>query len=241
MAPTRQQRRAKARAPLKHKKRGGVIFLAVLTGILLAGGAATTLLRANPPQIRRGALTTDHWHATYKVELCGRPLAPYPAGEGEIHTHGDGRMHIHPHTPPFAGKNANLGAFFQNVETTIGVDEKGSRFLTLPDGKTYRDGGTCPGSKEKFDLLVRNSDGPIEGDPHSYILHDADVITVRFGLVPVPDAAPIPNPLITEGPKVTSEGQSGATQPQESSAPAVPLTTSAPTSSPSRTPTPTKR
>ncbi|HVL79992.1 MAG TPA: hypothetical protein VM840_00190 [Actinomycetota bacterium] len=191
---TRQQRRARARAPLE-KKRSGLGFVAMLTVILLAGIAGVVFLRANPPKLTRGALATDHWHAALKLQLCGKPIGPFPPTEGEIHTHGDGQIHVHPKDPAYTGDNANLGAFFQSAESTLGLDDEGKRFLAMPDGKTYKDGDECPDLEGTHELVVLKNDELVEGDPHKLIIHDGDEIVVRFGPEPKPGTPPAPNPL----------------------------------------------
>lgn len=219
--PTRQQRRAKSRAPIKKKRRGQAVFIAALTAILLGGGAAATLFRSNPQPIKRGAIAGEHWHASYSIEICGKMLEPYPTTEGEIHTHGDGRIHIHPQTPAFSNQNATVGKFFDSVETTIGRTQKGKDFIQFPNAKRYEDGGTCPGSSKRQELVFLLNGKKVDGNPYGVVLHDGDEVIVRFG--PEAGDASAPNPLGT--PNVQPEGQARRpVQPQQEQ----PSATSAP-------------
>lgn len=179
--PTRQQRRARARNPLRKRRRGAVAFLVFILLVLIGGGYLVTLFRTNPPPLTRGASVGEHWHASYRIYICGKRLANYPNAEGEIHSHGDGFLHIHPHTQAFSGDNATLGTFLRLYETGLGQLPNGNRVLTFPDGTTYEDGDTCPGSKEKHDIEVLNKGKPITGDPGAFIPHEGDAIVIRFG------------------------------------------------------------
>lgn len=195
---TRQLRRSRQRRPKKGRNRGLIAFTAGMLAILLAGGAAVALLRGGQDDTpSRGAIVGEHWHAAYRVEVCGKRFAPYPHVQGEVHTHGDGQIHIHPNTRLFANENANLGAFFRSVESGIGQDEDGNRFISLPDGSRYTDGDTCPGFDGPQELEVLVDGEPITGDPAAYIPHEGESIVVRFGPPAVEETA---NPLSPEDP-----------------------------------------
>jgi hypothetical protein len=201
--PTRQQKRARARMPSRQKRRGSVAFLSVIVIILLAGTGLLVLFKSNPKPLTRGAIPGEHWHANLKIELCGKTLGDYPFIEGEIHSHGDGVIHIHPQTPAFSGDNANLGAFLRTYETTLRTDENGKQQLVLPDGKSYADGDTCPGSKTKHTIETLVNGKRAEGDPSLLLPKDGDAFIIRFG----PKATgTMPNPLAPEGAQVVPEG-----------------------------------
>lgn len=53
--------------------------------------------------------TESHWHADYVIEICGRELPPEPYSRGDVHTHGEGRIHVHPSTPRSSGGNGQSG------------------------------------------------------------------------------------------------------------------------------------
>jgi hypothetical protein len=93
----------------------------------------------------------EHWHASYGIFICDRFLtdvadkgADDPLG---IHTHQDGLIHIHPFTNQAAGKQANLGKFFDQVGMKV-TDSS----IKLPsaepfDGRLYEEGSTTCGGK----------------------------------------------------------------------------------------------
>jgi hypothetical protein len=149
--------------------------------VLFGGGYLVTLFRTNRPPITRGALVGEHWHASYRIYVCGKRLTNYPNAEGEVHSHGDGFIHIHPATQQFAGENATLGAFLRTYETGLGVLPDGKRTLIFPDGTSYKDGDNCPGSNKRHNVEVLNKGEEFEGDPATLIPHEGDAIVIRFG------------------------------------------------------------
>ncbi|HVE92268.1 MAG TPA: hypothetical protein VNE62_08210 [Actinomycetota bacterium] len=196
--PTRQQRRVKARAPLKKKHRGQLAFIAILVGLLALGTSGIVYSFFNKPEITRGAQPGDHWHAKYRIEICGAPVTPFRQSEGEIHTHdrgaqGDGQIHIHPKTPAFSLDNANLEAFLGVSETFL-TREKGRNSLLFSDGTDYKDGEKCQGSDAKHKLVVQANGKPVKGHPGKFVLHHGDDIVIRFGPKPSKGASPMPNP-----------------------------------------------
>ena len=118
-------------------------------------------------------------------------MTNYPVVEGELHSHGDGFMHIHPGTPQFSGNNASLGTFLRLYETNIGILPDGKRFITFPDGSTFKDGDGCPGSKKRYNLELENKGDKIEGDPAAFLPHEGDAVVISFG---PKGEKPFPNP-----------------------------------------------
>lgn len=149
--------------------------------LLLVGGgvAGAILFRANPPPVTRGAIAGEHWHAAYQIYICGKRMTNYPTVEGEIHSHGDGFMHIHPASPTFTGPNATLASFLRLYQTDIGVTPKGKRFIAFPDQTRYEDGDKC-GKKERT-LVLENKGKKVSGNPAEFIPHEGDVVVIRFG------------------------------------------------------------
>lgn len=190
MPRTRQQRRAHARRPRAPRRYGSRIFATMMVLLVVGGLGFAYFLRENPPPITRGAIVGEHWHASYRIYICGKRVTNYPTLEGEIHSHGDGFMHIHPATQPFANENANVGVFLRHYETLIGSQPNGKRMLVFPDGTRYEDGDECPDGK-KYNLEVLNKGEEIEGDPAAFTPHEGDQIVIRFG--PEGDET-IPNP-----------------------------------------------
>ncbi|MGH7792414.1 MAG: hypothetical protein ACREOB_08890, partial [Thermodesulfobacteriota bacterium] len=83
--------------------------------VILAIIRALGYLLVKMSQAKKFPKVGDHWHAEYEVIICGMKMPILPYTQGNIHTHGDGRIHIHPEYSYEAGKNANLGRFFSNA------------------------------------------------------------------------------------------------------------------------------
>ncbi len=115
----------------------------------------------------------NHWHAGFKVIICGERTRPLPASGGDVHSHGDDVIHIHPSRAETAGRNATVGAFLRTVpvrvtETSIEVA-----------GKTYTNGDRCPdGRAGRVSVLINGEARP---DFESYVPQDRDEIEFRFG------------------------------------------------------------
>ncbi|MEZ5181962.1 MAG: hypothetical protein R2702_08830 [Acidimicrobiales bacterium] len=96
---------------------------------------------ATPPRANLGdGNPSDHWHAAFAVNVCGKEITPLQDGPTDvegIHTHGDGLIHIHPFTRSAAGDRATMSKFFKQVSFT--VTDSG---FQLPAGTTTEDGGT---------------------------------------------------------------------------------------------------
>src|SRR4051794_10910205 len=92
------------------------VGLVIILGLLMVTFARQSNQAAadstNPP--KRG----DHWHASYGIYICDRFITDV-ADNGEdklgVHTHQDGLIHIHPFSTAAAGKQANLGKFFDQT------------------------------------------------------------------------------------------------------------------------------
>lgn len=180
---SRQQKRARSRKPLNPRRKSGFWFAAFMTFVVIAGVLAVFLSKANPPPLTRGASIGEHWHASYKIYICGARMTNFPTVEGEIHSHGDGFMHIHPQTQAYAGDNANVATFLRLYETNLDVDSKGRRRLTFPDGTVYTDGYRCPNDHKKYDMVVTNKGKTVKGDPGAFLPHDGDAIVISFGKI----------------------------------------------------------
>ena len=120
----------------------------------------------------------DHWHVTYRVEVCGRPLSPLLGGadQGGIHSHDDGVIHVEPTRPSSARANAS----FRRFEEAHGLRISSSRLRWL-DGSQPVDvhaGDGCGGRKAEIVTLV---DGQRRaGAPGSIRLRDGQVIVVAL-------------------------------------------------------------
>lgn len=145
----------------------------VLLGLAVVGALLYPLI---DPQLGdpRYPTTDSDWHAGYTVEICGEERPAFPDVGGGIHTDGDGRIHIRPRTPQQAGRNANLGAFFDNAGGRLT-----SEYLGLRSGGTYQSGDTCPsGDTAHLGVYV---DGERLQDPASYVPRDGEDVRVVFG------------------------------------------------------------
>jgi len=177
---TRQQRRARARSPLKRRRRGTLAFTTMLVVLVLGGSALAYLSIKHPPPVTRGASIGEHWHASYKMYVCGKRVDNYPTVEGELHSHGDGFLHIHPSTQAYAGDNASLGTFLRLYETSFTQDSKGRRIMTFPTGLKLKDGDTC-NDKKHYKWVFTNKGKTVKGDPAKFLPHDGDVLVMQFG------------------------------------------------------------
>jgi len=116
----------------------------------------------------------DHWHARYQIKACGLVHPPLPRSEGDIHSHGDGLIHIHPSTSSTAGRKANIGAFFESAGGTIGNGR-----LTVPPLLDLRNGDECQNGQKGY-LQVYVNNRKID-DPAGYVPGDGDTVVIYFG------------------------------------------------------------
>jgi hypothetical protein len=215
-----------------------------------------------PPQPGNPNTNTpgDHWHAAFKVNVCGEWLSDPPTFEEVadnpnvkpgIHTHGDGFIHIHPFTRSEGGDNATLGRFLDYGGWSASEDS-----LNLWTGPTkepaktsWSDGDTCPaGSKfaEQKGRVVWSIDCKTRsGNPSDVKLRDHQVIALGFlpkgkklGVPPNASATPAqdqssqPTPINN---KACSSAGPGATESTTTSAPTA-TTAATTTAPPSSTP-----
>lgn len=116
----------------------------------------------------------SHWHTPYAIKICGMDHPPLPRSEGDVHTHGDGQIHVHPSGPSTAGKKANLSAFFESVGGTITETR-----LALPPLLDVVNGEECKnGGKAELSVYVNGE--PIEDFP-SYVPEEGDEVLIYFG------------------------------------------------------------
>jgi len=171
----------------------------------------------------------DHWHAAYGVYLCDEFAAPItdqrdPYG---IHTHGDGVIHVHPFVRSAAGKNANLGKFFDTVKATLTDSE-----IKLPGGKAYVEGKTqCSGKDAIVQVAVNGVVHRV--NVRDIRLHDRDLVTIAFA----PRDAKLPSP--PSAPQLDQLSDLGTTNPATTAttvAGDTTATTAAPDSSTTSTP-----
>jgi hypothetical protein len=161
--------RGKKRPAVRQSKPGGRARPWLLGGAAVLGLAIVAHVIRPEMNIPRPG---DHWHAAYSVEICGRRLPPFPYSPGNIHTHGDGVIHIHPRTIE-EGRQATLATFFQSVRMEVTAHS-----ITLPDGRTYRDGDVCPDGREgRVRILVNARE---MADPLGHFPQDRERIRIAF-------------------------------------------------------------
>ena len=115
----------------------------------------------------------SHWHANYVIAVCGERLPPRPASAGDIHTHGNGRIHTHPSTLRTAGENANLGQFFRSFGGTLR-----DSLLHVPRLGTFRNGDPCEKGGEGRVAVYVNGDRIT--DPAAYVPQNGDDVRIAF-------------------------------------------------------------
>src|SRR3990172_9589069 len=145
-------------------------FVAALVATVLSPGSADEHPAGGAPRIGR-----DHWHATYRIFICGELQPNLPLWESGIHTHADGVIHIHPFVPWEEGDGARLVKFFEYGGGKLSQSE-----IRLPGSReTFRNGDRCPdGSGAVLQVFVN---GEELSDWSDYIPHDGDHIDIVFG------------------------------------------------------------
>lgn len=124
----------------------------------------------------------DHWHASYSINICGREQVPLLRFDGELHTHGDGVIHVHPTPSSGSGEDATLTQFFENAGGYLS-----ERSLKLPGDRPWQRGGLCPDGRPGKVVVVVN-EGPLGNGLDTYVPHDGDLILIAF----VPSGNPTP-------------------------------------------------
>jgi hypothetical protein len=138
-------------------------------GVVVVGVAVVAYGILNrPPYPRVGA----HWHAPFSVEVCGRALG-FPPSPGNVHTHGDGVIHVHPETDE-EGRAATLETFFRSIGVSLGEG-----VLVLPDGRRFRNGDRCGQQPGRLRVSVNGREMTV-GEFLRYYPQDGDRVRVSF-------------------------------------------------------------
>jgi hypothetical protein len=220
---SRARIRARSRRPRRTQAQWfyGALALIVVLGVV--GIVFTVADRGSadvPPQPGNASTGEpgDHWHAAFKVNLCGEwindpatfeQIHDNPNVSPGIHTHGDGFVHIHPFTRSEGGDNATFGRFLDyggwsisEDEIDLGDDQTAWPGLSVdPSKRTWTNGDECPASSQfagKEGRVVWSVDCKARtGNPSDLKLEDHQVIAVGFlpkgeklGVPPNADAAP---------------------------------------------------
>ena|SRR6266498_5799521 len=219
--------RARIRARARRPRRGtSQWFYGALASIVILGVGGIALTVADrgsadvPPQPGNPSTGEpgDHWHAAFKVNICGEWIADpatfdvvhdNPNVRPGIHTHGDGFIHVHPFTSSEGGDNATLGRFLSyggwgasEDSIDLGTDRAAWAGLSVdPSKRTFSDGDVCPANTEfagKKGRVVWSVDCKARtGNPSDIKLEDHQVIAFGFlpegeklGVPPNADATP---------------------------------------------------
>ncbi len=159
----------------KRRQKKMLAYGIFLIGIIIVAYAGLNLFsNATPPPVGIAPTLSDHWHAAYEVVICGENQEQYPQTPGGVHTHGDGQIHIHPHTPLETGENANLRLFFFSVNGDLKSD-----YIKLPGGKEYRNEDKCPDGREGSLKIIVN--GKETEEKEKYPIKDGDKVRIEFG------------------------------------------------------------
>ncbi len=126
----------------------------------------------------------DHWHAPYRVVICGEAQPLFPLSVGPLHTRGDGVIHVQPRNSGVVGEKANLAAFFESSG-----GELTNTSMTLPSGETFTNGDRCPDgsigvvSASQFNLRdsVRIK---TTTKPANYLPRDGQLLLIEFSALP---------------------------------------------------------
>ncbi len=97
--------------------RRALLFAFGVLTMALAGTLGWALADDKPAQEAGlvGPAINDHWHAALAMFIDDerQPNIPTFTGPEEVHTHGDGIIHMHPLIPAGEGRGAAIGKFFQ--------------------------------------------------------------------------------------------------------------------------------
>ena len=114
----------------------------------------------------------DHWHVPFKIVVCGERLPPLPQSAGDIHTHGDDVVHIHPDSSATSGRNATIAAFLNSA--AVRVTDTSITF----GSKTLTNGDRCvDGRAGAVTVLINGKPTPTF---LSVVPKDGDQIDIRF-------------------------------------------------------------
>lgn len=151
----------------------GVVIL-IIAGV---GYGAFTIISSSDNGTFFGLLLPkigDHWHASYSITLCGERMPTLAEIPGEVHSHGDNIIHVHPKTVERAGVNANLKNFLEfygGELTNQSVQFPGRDLLTNGDSCLN---STAPG---RLQILINNKEHELA---ERYVMQDGDTISVVF-------------------------------------------------------------
>ena len=145
------------------------------TGLVLIVLLGSFFMNTSPDSSFSGLdrpTVSDHWHVDYSIEICGEIQPDLPEFPGGVHTHGDGQIHIHPHSPDEAGQNANLGLFFNRAG--VKVTESA---IEIYD-KKYTNGDLCGDEGGSMKVFINEA---VVDNFLTYVPQDDDKVRIVFG------------------------------------------------------------
>ncbi len=147
-----------------------VVFVRQLTDGTSDGGVSE-----EPTSEVTGPSIDDHWHAAYRVYICGQRQPNFPFWEGGVQTHDDGIIHIHPFLPSEEGEGASLVKWFEYGGGKLTQSE-----MRMPGSREeYKNGDECPdGSEAALQVFVN---GERLEDWSEYIPQHGDRVQIEFG------------------------------------------------------------
>ena len=160
-------------------KRWILTIVSLLIAILVIAGFGIQSFAAfsvgGSQKTSSGAQVGDHWHAKINVVLCDF-VSTIPPSPGDVHSHGDGLIHIHPAITDTAGDKANLGTFFDSTQMKVMSDS-----ILVRGEDILKNGDKCSdeSSEGKFELKINGTDYTLK-DFRSYLPQDTDEISLAF-------------------------------------------------------------
>jgi len=166
----------------RRRTSSGATWFRLSTAVIVILGTMLVVVSRND---RAGAKSPpplankDHWHAALGINICGtwQPNVPAYEGNGGVHSHGEGLMHIHPFDAAHAGHNANIGVFL------LGAGDKlSSTSIKLNGQKRLSNGDRCSSLKKDGVIrwVVNGKERTGSGNPAKYAPKNGDYITVAF-------------------------------------------------------------
>jgi hypothetical protein len=148
------QRAARAGGRVSSGQPRSLLFPGVLTLVVVLGLALVWFARQDRLDDDQGGTPQigDHIHQAFGVNVCGEwklDLPEFSSDTVGIHSHGDGVIHIHPHSQLGVGSNATLGRFLEevrNADLDAEIDDTQLDWLeeTFKEGETECDGVDDP-------------------------------------------------------------------------------------------------
>jgi hypothetical protein len=156
----RVQQAGATRAPGQRRNLG---YPLLIGGIVVVGLVLTFFAVGHRRHVEQVAPTVDDkWAMAYATNICGDIQEQFPTvvKNSPVDQHADGLIHVHPTNKSNAGANAQFGLFLKSANIQVA---DGS--ITLPNGKTFKDGDDCKGKPGRVALYVWPPQASDKTDP----------------------------------------------------------------------------